>query len=413
MSSQDAPREAPTLGPVVLGIGGGIAAYKLCDVASTLAQRQVALRPVLTASAQQFITPLTLATLCRHRAYTDTDFWRGDQGRPLHIALGEAARLVVLAPLTANTLGKLAQGLADNLLTNLVLASTCPILVAPAMNTDMWEQRAVQRNWQALCQDPRYHAIGPGAGRLACDRVGLGRMASVPALIAAIEALLITQGQRDLAGKRIVISAGSTQEFLDPVRFLGNPASGKMGVALALAAHYRGAQVTLIHGPMAAATLAPWEGLPTEAVTTAAEMEAVLMGALPGADWVIMAAAIADVKPQHCAPAKLPKADLPVALPLSPVPDIAARLAQSKAPHQKVIGFAAQTGDILPPAQAKLHRKGLDAIVANPIDQPQGGFGSDLNQVILLAPDRPPQAVPLGAKHDLAHQIYNFILTLP
>ncbi|MGD1942755.1 MAG: flavoprotein, partial [Leptolyngbyaceae cyanobacterium] len=181
---------------VLLGIGGGIAAYKVCEVASTLAKLGVEVIPVMTAQAQRFITPLTLATLCRHPAATDSEFWQAGQSRPLHIELGETADLIILAPLTANTLGKLAHGLADNLLTNVVLASTCPVLLVPAMNTDMWQQQSVQRNWQQVQTDPRYHAIAPGAGLLACDRVGPGRMAEPSEILAVADSLLLTQGQR-------------------------------------------------------------------------------------------------------------------------------------------------------------------------------------------------------------------------
>lgn len=397
---------------VLLAVGGGIAAYKLCTVASTLAQQGQSVRSLLTRAAEAFIPPLTLATLCRQPAYTDQDFWQPQRGRPLHIELGEWADLMVLAPLTANTLGKLVHGLADNLLTNTVLASTCPLLVAPAMNTDMWEQPPVQSNWRQLCQLPRIHTVGPGAGRLACDRVGTGRMAEPAALLAAIDNLLITGGQRDLAGKQVLISGGSTREHWDSVRFLGNPATGKMGVALALAARYRGAKVTLIHGPMAPADLDPLDQVQTQGVVSAAEMETALLAQLPQADWVVMAAAIADFKPRDFFPGKRPKADLPPALPLAAVTDIAAHLSQRKTPQQKLIGFAAQVGDILPPARAKLHRKGLDAIVANPVDQPQGGFGSDLNQGAILIGDRPPIPIPLGSKLALAHHLYDALLAV-
>jgi phosphopantothenoylcysteine decarboxylase/phosphopantothenate--cysteine ligase len=382
----------------------------MAEVASTLAQRGMAVRSLFTQAAEAFITPLTFATLCRHRAYTDADFWAADQGRPLHIELGEWADLMVVAPLTANSLGKLAWGLADNLLTNTVLASTCPLLVAPAMNTDMWEQAAVQRNWRTLCQDPRIHTVGPGAGRLACDRVGAGRLATPAAIVAAVDILSQTRGQRDLAGKRILISGGSTREAWDDVRFIGNPATGKMGVALALVAHYRGAEVTLVHGPMAAADLAALDNIHTIAVSDAAAMEAALRQAQPHADWIVMAAAIADVKPRDYVAGKRPKADLPDALPLAPVPDIAAHLAQHQRSHQKLIGFAAQVGDIVPPAQEKMRRKGLDVIVANPIDQPQGGFGSDQNQGVLLRPNHPPVPIPLGSKIALAQHLYTHLL---
>lgn len=395
---------------VVLGIGGGIAAYKVCQVASSLAQSGVAVRAVLTEQAQRFITPLTLTTLCRHPAYTDADFWQPVHGRPLHIALGETADLLVLAPLTANTLGKLTHGLADNLLTNTVLASTAPVLVAPAMNTDMWQQVSVQRNWAQLQADPRFHTVGPGAGRLACDRVGAGRMAEPEALLAAIEALLLTGGRRDLAGKHLLISTGSTQEYLDPVRFIGNPATGKMGLALAQAAAYRGAQVTLVHGPLLAPLPAGLDPMQRVAVTSAEAMQQALVQALPQADWVIMAAAVADVRPRDRAPEKLPKAKLPTTLPLEPVPDILQTLASLKTPAQKLVGFAAQTGDVVSPAWEKLRRKGLDAIVANPVDQPQSGFGSDWNQAVLLSRSGAQQAVAPCLKRQLAHQIYDFLL---
>lgn len=396
---------------IVLGIGGGIAAYKVCEVASTLAKAGVDVIPMLTDSAQKFITPLTLATLCRHAAYTDQNFWSAEQARPLHIELGESADLFVIAPLTANTLGKLTHGLADNLLTNTVLASTCPVLLVPAMNTDMWQQQSVQRNWGQIQTDSRYHAIAPNAGRLACDRVGQGRMAEPAEILAHIDSLLLTQGKRDLAGKQVLISTGSTQEYLDPVRFMGNPSTGKMGVALAQAALHRGATVTLVHGPMAAEHLVAITGVQCIPVTTADDMQMAMNAQLPQADWIVMAAAVADVKPRDRAPQKLPKTSLPELLPLSPVPDIVAQLAKRKTPTQVLIGFAAQTGDIVTPAKQKLKAKGLDAIVANPIDQTESGFGSEFNQAVLMA--RSGHSVPISRrpKRHLAHAIYDFVLT--
>jgi phosphopantothenoylcysteine decarboxylase/phosphopantothenate--cysteine ligase len=401
VSSHPTPR-------IILGIGGGIAAYKVCEVASTLAKAGNCVIPVLTEQAQQFVTPLTLATLCRHSAYTDRDFWDARQSRPLHIELGETADLLVLAPLTANTLSKLTYGLADNLLTNTVLASRCPVLLVPAMNTDMWQQQSVQRNWQQLLTDDRYHAIVPGTGRLACDRVGQGRMAEPAEILAVIDSLLLTHGQRDLAGKHLLISAGSTQEYLDPVRFIGNPSTGKMGVALAQAAMHRGASVTFVHGPMVADYLSALTGVQQIAVTTAAEMQQAMVANLPQADWIIMAAAVADVKPRDRAREKLPKAALPDSLPLSPVPDIVAHLSKLKQPTQTLVGFAAQTGDIEPPALKKLQTKALDVIVANPIDQSNSGFGADTNQAILLSHDGHKCIVPSCSKRHLAHQIYDF-----
>ena len=391
---------------VLIAVGGGIAAYKICEVVSTLFKIGVEVRVVLTRSAQQFITPLTLATLSRHPAYTDENFWQPTHSRPLHIDLGEWADLIVIAPLTANTLAKLAYGMADNLLTNTVLASTCPVLLAPAMNTDMWEQQAVQRNWQQILTDRRFHGMNTGSGLLACDRVGAGRMAEPLEIIAYVQSLLHTSGKRDLLGKRVLISAGGTREHLDPVRFIGNPSTGKMGLALAQAALHRGASVTLVHTP------ASWEvplGVQAIPVVSAEEMRASMVQNLPSADVIVMSAAVADVKPREYSHEKLAKKSLPQALPLEPVPDIVAQLAQLKQPHQRLIGFAAQTGDIVTPALEKLHRKNLDAIVANPIDQLNSGFGSDNNQAIFLDKQGQKIEIPPCSKLQMAHHIFDLL----
>lgn len=392
---------------ILLAISGGIAAYKLCPVASTLGKAGAEVQALLTDSAQQFITPLTFSTLCRRPALTDADFWHRSQGRPLHIELGEWAEVLLIAPLTANTLAKLAHGMADNLLTNTVLASTCPVLLAPAMNTDMWQQASVQRNWGQLLQDRRYHSAGPGSGLLACDRQGQGRMAEPESLLAQLQSLLHSGGQRDLAGKRILISAGGTREFIDPVRFIGNPSTGRMGLALAQAAQHRGAQVTLVHGPIEAGELATVLGVEKIAAPTAAEMEAVLQQQWPQQDWLVMAAAVADVRPRERSDRKLPKAEIPTSLSLESVPDLVASLAQSKAPHQKIIGFAAQTGDIITPATGKLRRKGLDAIVANPVDRGDRGFGSRLNEGILIDAQGRSTVIPACSKLEMAHRIFD------
>jgi phosphopantothenoylcysteine decarboxylase / phosphopantothenate---cysteine ligase len=389
---------------ILIGIGGGIAAYKVCEVVSTLAKAGAEVRVILTQAAQQFVTPLTFATLSRHPAYTDDHFWQPTHARPLHIELGEWAEVFLIAPLTANTLGKLAYGLADNLLTNTVMASVCPILLAPAMNTDMWEQQSVQRNWQLIQTDRRYHTLAPGSGRLACDRVGAGRLAEPPEILAYLESLLHT-AQRDLLGQRLLISAGGTQEYLDPVRFIGNPSTGKMGVALARAAWHRGALVTLVHAPMANLP----DGVDRIPIKSAAEMQKAMEASLPAAHWIIMAAAVADVRPATYSATKLPKRSLPTQLDLESVPDIVAGLSRLKQPHQKLIGFAAQTGDIVTPALEKLQRKGLDAIVANPIDQPDSGFGSDRNQAIFIDCHGRQKAIVPCNKLEMAHQLFDFL----
>ncbi|MGF2037064.1 MAG: bifunctional phosphopantothenoylcysteine decarboxylase/phosphopantothenate--cysteine ligase CoaBC [Nostoc sp. CmiVER01] len=397
----------PKLNRVLIAVGGGIAAYKICALVSTLFKTGVEVRVILTRSAQEFITPLTIATLSRHPAYTDDDFWQPTHSRPLHIELGEWADVMVIAPLTANTLAKLAYGMADNLLTNTVLASTCPVLLAPAMNTDMWEQLSVQRNWQQLLTDSRYHGMNTASGLLACDRVGAGRLAEPPEILAHIQSLLHTQGKRDLVGKRVLISAGGTREYLDPVRFIGNPSTGKMGLALAQAALHRGASVTLVHGP------ANWDvplGVQAIPVISAEQMQQAMLEYLPNADVIVMSAAVADVKPRDYSTEKLPKRSLPQALPLEPVPDIVAQLAKLKQPHQILIGFAAQTGDIIKPALEKLQSKKLDAIVANPIDQPDSGFGSDNNQAIFLDNQANKLAIAPCSKLEMAHHLFDFVL---
>jgi phosphopantothenoylcysteine decarboxylase / phosphopantothenate---cysteine ligase len=396
----------PKSSRVLIAVGGGIAAYKICEVVSTLFKSGVEVRVILTNSAQNFITPLTLATLSRHPAYTDENFWQPTHSRPLHIELGEWADLLVIAPLTANTLGKLAWGMADNLLTNTVLASTCPVLLAPAMNTDMWEQVAVQRNWRELLLDSRYHGIGTASGLLACDRVGAGRMAEPPEIIAYIHSLLHTAGKRDLVGKQVLISAGGTREYLDPVRFIGNPSTGKMGLALASSALHRGANVTLVHG------IASWDaplGVLSVPIVTAQQMEEAMLQYFHQSDLIIMSAAVADVKPRDYSIEKLPKRELPESLALEPVGDIISELSRRKQPHQRLIGFAAQTGDIVKPALEKMQRKKLDAIVANPVDKLGSGFGSDNNQAVFLDKEGRQVKISSCSKLEMAHYLFDFI----
>lgn len=397
---------------VLVGVGGGIAAYKVCQVVSTLAKLGIDVRAVLTDNAQQFITPLTLATLCRHPAYTDELFWQPTQQRPMHIELGEWAEVILIAPLTANLMAKLVHGLADNLLTSTILASTCPVLLAPAMNTDMWQQASVQRNWQLLQTDSRYHPVNPGTGILACDRIGMGRMAEPSEILTHLHSLLYTQGKRDLVGKHILISAGGTREHLDPVRYIGNPSTGKMGAALAQAAIHRGARVTFVHAPMEVRLLNTLSGVRLIPVVSALEMRQAMLTCFAEADWTIMAAAVADVRPAEYSTEKLPKRAIPNQLPLTPAPDIATELSHIRRPNQRLIGFAAQTGDIFTPALEKLQRKRLDAIVANAIDQSDSGFGSDHNQAIFIDHEGRKVAIGQCSKLQMAHHLFDFIHTM-
>ncbi len=292
---------------ILIGVCGGIAAYKVAMLVSTLAKAGAQVRVILTEPALQFITPLSFATLSRSPAYTDADFWQPIHGRPLHIELGEWAEVILTAPLTANTLAKLVHGLADNLLTNTILASTCPVLLAPAMNTDMWEQVAVQNNWRQIIRQPRFHIANPGAGVLACDRVGTGRMAEPEELALQLQSLLHTGGRRDLTGKRVLINAGGTREFIDPVRFIGNPSTGKMGIALAQAALQRGATVTLVHGAIESYHLISLSGARIIKTITANAMHETMQLEFPSADLVVFCAAVADMKPAEFVDRKAPE----------------------------------------------------------------------------------------------------------
>jgi phosphopantothenoylcysteine decarboxylase / phosphopantothenate---cysteine ligase len=396
---------------VLIGISGGIAAYKVCEVVSSLAKHGIEVRVILTKSAAEFVTPLTFATLARQPAYTDANFWQPSNGRPLHIELAEWADIFLLAPVTANTLAKLAYGMADNLLTNTVLASTCPILFAPAMNTTMWLQPPVQENWHKLLQDIRYTAIAPTDGILACDAVGTGRMAEPEIILEYLESFLFTKGKQDLKGKNILVNAGGTREFIDPVRFIGNPSTGKQGIAIAKAAMHRGANVTLI--TVSSSPLPMGEGLGVRVVRTATEMHQAMLEEFPLADITIAAAAIGDVRSQFQSDRKLPKSELPLNLELEYIPDIVADLARRKRPDQLLVGFAAQTGnesEVLSAAKEKLARKGLDTIAANAVNSSQSGFGTDTNQATFIHKNGNTQSTPLCSKLELAHRLFDFLI---
>jgi phosphopantothenoylcysteine decarboxylase/phosphopantothenate--cysteine ligase len=394
---------------VLVGVSGGIAAYKVCQLVSDLVKSGAEVRVVLTSAARQFVQPLTFETLSRHRAYGDEDFWaaRTEAEKPLHIELGQWAELLVLAPLTANTLAKLTFGLADNLLSNVVLASDCPVLLVPAMNTVMWEQEVVQRNINLLSQTNRFHWSGPDQGLMACDTTGIGRMAEVEELFPHTASLLWTKGKKDLQGKRALISAGGTREFLDPVRFIGNPSTGKMGFAIARSAFHRGAKVVLVHGPTTESLPLGVESL---AVTSARQMHEVLRKQAAEADFIVMNAAVADVRPRTYSPIKTPKKELPRQLDIEPVPDILQDLTSARTPGQCFIGFAAQTGDIEEAAAEKLQRKDLDFLIANPVDQTDSGFGQENNRAIFMRRTGGGRIVPLVSKLELAHRMWDFVL---
>lgn len=391
---------------VLVAISGSIAAVKLPLVVSALVQRGTEVRCVLTPSAAQLVSPVALASLSRQRCYLDADQWSHQAARPLHVELAEWAELVMLAPLSATSLGRWVHGLADSLLASILLATEAPVLAAAAMNTSMWLAAPVQRNWQALQALEQVLPLGPASGLLACDRRGAGRMAEPAQLLLALESLALHGCRRDWQGRRLLVSAGPTREPLDPARCITNPSTGLMGVMLAQAARFRGAAVELVHGPLA---LDPQllDGLSCHSITTAAELQQGLQARQPQADAVAMAAAVADHRRAQPLASKLSKQALEVELARGwePVPDLLSALVARRPPGQVILGFAAQTGDVLPQARAKFARKGCDLLFANPIDQPGAGFGAASNGGWLLGPGPVVQAIPRAGKLAVAHRL--------
>jgi len=381
---------------ILVAVCGSIAAVKLPGLVSSLVQQGAQVRCVLSPRAEQFVSPLALASLSRQPCSLEEHQWDPRQPRPLHIALAEWAELVVVAPLSATTLARLAHGLADTLLSSTVLATQAPLLAAPAMNTAMWRGPAVQANWRTLCNWPRLLPMAPSRGLLACDSRGMGRLPEPELLVQGIRTALATGGVADLKGLRILCSAGPTWEFLDSVRCLTNPSSGRMGVAMALMASLRGAAVQLVHGPLSnvpASWLDPLDACP---VVSAAEMGTALAHRLPQVHGLVMAAAVTDHSPGVTNAVKWPKDALPNPLPLRGTPDLAADLAARMRRDQWMLGFAAEHGLDRDRAREKLRRKGCDWIVLNPVGLAGRGFGNQPNGGVLLWAD--------GREHGLASQ---------
>jgi phosphopantothenoylcysteine decarboxylase/phosphopantothenate--cysteine ligase len=347
-----------------------------------------------------------LASLSRERCFLDADQWSHTAPRPLHVELAEWAELVLLAPLSATTLGRWIHGLGDTLLASTLLATEAPVLAAAAMNTAMWAAPGVRGNWQQLQAVERVLPLGPAEGLLACDRQGSGRMAEPALLLLALESLACWGWRRDWQGRRLLVSAGPTREWLDPARCITNPSTGRMGVLLAQAARLRGADVELVHGPL---QLDPaWlEGLRTHPINTGAELQCALRQLQPQADAVAMAAAVADHRPSASLDHKPDKAVLAETLAAGwePVPDLLVELVHHRPAGQRILGFAAHSGDVLPQAQAKFARKGCDLLFANPIDQPGAGFASSTNQGWLLGPGESVQRIEPMGKLALAHRL--------
>lgn len=387
---------------VVLGVTGSIASYKAAELASRLTQEGAWVDVILTAAAQQFVTPLTFRSLTGRPVYTDMF----DPDSPLaeqHVALARAAEALVVAPATATTIARLAHGLADDLVSLTVLATRAPVLVCPAMDSQMYENAATQANL-ALLRERGMTIVGPAVGRLASGHVGPGRLVEVEEIAGALCYVLGRAG--DLAGRRIVVSAGGTQEPLDPVRYIGNYSSGKMGYAVAEAARDRGAQVVLVSAPVALAV--PY-GVRLVAVQRAEEMREAVLRECQGADALIMAAAVADYQPAAAAQQKIKRAGKGLALELVPTLDILAQVGDARLVK---VGFAAESQDLLANAQAKLQAKGLHLIVANDITATDAGFGADTNRVLILHRDGAQEHLPLMSKYDVAWHILDRVAVL-
>ncbi len=386
---------------ILVAVTGGIAAYKAAELVRLLVKTGGEVRVAMTAGAQKFITPLTLQTLSQHPVATDT-FDLQQEATISHIELADWAELFVVAPATANALAQLGQGLANDLFSTIALACRAPQLLAPAMNVNMWQHPATQANLALLVERGAF-AVGPEAGDLACGWVGAGRMAEPSAILQACRALL---GPRDLDGKKFLITAGPTHEALDPVRFLSNRSSGKMGFALARQALRRGAQVTLIAGPTE--LFAPGNVERVD-VVTAEEMRKNALERAPLADAVIMAAAVGDYRAAKVAPQKIKKSDDRLAIELERNPDILAELGKKDfARRPLLVGFAAETEEVETRAARKLQEKHCDLIVANDVSQTDAGFGVDTNRVLLVDNER-TTALPFGSKDEVAGGILDWV----
>ena len=386
---------------VVLGVTGSIAAYKAVDIASKLTQKGVAVDVVMTKAAQQFVTPLTFRSIT-HRPVVIDMFDLASEFSVEHVALAERADVVVIAPATANTIAKLAAGIADEMICSTVLATRAPVIIAPAMDAGMWQNPVTQENVSKL-RSRGFTIVGPGYGRLASGLVGMGRLLENEEILGAIFQVL--GGKGDLATKQIVVSAGGTQEPIDLVRFIGNRSSGKMGYAIAEAARDRGAVVTLVSGPTA---LQAPIGVDIMRVQTAAQMRDAVLKASAAADVLIMAAAVADYRPATVAEGKIKREADTLNLELMKTSDI---LGEVKGDIIKV-GFAAESGDLIGRATEKLKKKQLDLIVVNDIAAKDSGFDTDTNRVTIIDREGKAEQLPLMLKSEVAHKILDRIVAL-
>lgn len=393
---------------VALGVCGGIAAYKACEVVRLLQDQGIRVQVVMTASAQEFVRPLTFAALSGEKVITG--LWDSGGQQPNldsaieHISVAQSTDALLVAPCTADMMTKFAHGQADDFLSTLYLATPAPVIVAPAMNVEMWNHAATQANLETLRKRGVY-IVEPGSGYLACGMVGAGRLAEPSEIVAAtLSALGVV---RDLAGETILITAGPTREAIDPVRFLGNRSSGKMGYALAEAAIRRGANVILISGPVA---IEPPKGADRICVESAEQMRNAVLSQLDNASVVIAAAAVADFRLRNAAQEKIKRSGS-LTLELEPTSDILAEISSRRLPGQILMGFAAETQNALENGRVKLRRKGIDAIVVNDVSKAGIGFDSERNEVTIVTHGEEIY-VPEAPKEKIAHRILDVVLKL-
>jgi len=392
---------------VALGVTGGVAAYKAAELVRLLQEKGLDVQVVMTRSAREFVTPLTFAALSGRKVITE--LFGGEpnlESAIEHIAVAQSIDALVIAPATADVIARIAHGIADDFLTTLVLASTVPLIVAPAMNVNMWENTATQQNLQTL-RARGAQVIDPDEGYLACGMTGSGRLASVESITRVV---LETLGIReDLQGETVLVTAGGTEEPLDAVRYIGNRSSGKMGYALAEASRRRGARVLLVTGPTA---LEAPRGVVVERVRTAEEMAEKVQSHLGETSVVLMAAAVADFRPTEVRPQKIKKEQGPPTLRLEPTRDILSEIAGRRRPDQIVVGFAAETDHVVENATAKLQAKHLDLVVANDVTQEGAGFETDTNIVTILFADGRRKPLERMSKLDVAHRLLDEVVGL-
>ena len=387
---------------IVLGVTGGIAAYKACDLVSRLKKQGALVRVVLTANGAKFVPPLTFETLSSNPVVTDTFEPRKSLE---HVSLAKWADAFVIAPASANCLAKLANGIADDLLSTTALAMTAPLLIAPAMNANMWRHPATQANFRLLLERGA-KTVGPMSGHLACGDDDVGRMAEPEQIVEALDALL--NPRRDFEGRHVLVTAGPTVERIDPVRYITNRSSGKMGYAIAEAARDRGAEVVLVSGPV---NLAAPEGVEVVNSESSAELCAAVLARGDWADVVIQAAAPADYTPVNVSDTKIKKTGAGMMLELKNTTDIAKTLGERKHPGQVLVAFAAETDRVLENAKGKLEKKNADLIVANDVTRPGAGFGVDTNAVTLIT-RQDEKALPVMSKRDVADAILDKVAAL-